>query len=446
MFVRYGNLHQSICESSGHGLSQTLLESMTNDPYAAIKIRDFRLLLAGRLLVTLALQIQGMAIGWQIYALTKSALYLGLIGLSEALPSIGVALYAGHVADVVDRSLIIRLVISTLFVTLLVLGFCSLGIGDAHILVPIIFVINALAGFARGFYAPAIFGTVSDIVPREHYPNAAAWNSTVWQASAVAGPLLGGGLYVWLQAPKTYLAASILMFASLCCFLALKVKTNIDKTKKISVYDNIIEGLKFVFSRQIICGAMALDLFAVLFGGAVALLPIFTSEIFHLGPPALGLLRGAPSVGAFLTAAFLTHRPINKDAGVVLLWAIAGFGLCMIGFGLCKNFYVSLLLLALSGMLDGISVYVRSTIFQVLTPNDMKGRVAAVNSIFIGSSNEIGEFESGVTAKLMGLVPSVVFGGCMTIIVVLFTALKAPKLRKLHIDKLLEEDTQIASN
>ena len=417
---------------------------MSTDPYAAIKLPDFRLLLTGRLLATLALQIQGMAIGWQIYALTKSALYLGLIGLSEALPAIGVALYAGHIADVVDRSLIIRVVVSTLFVTLVMLGLCSMNIGDPHVLVPIIFLVNAVAGFARGFYAPAVFGTVSDIVPRELYPNAAAWNSTVWQASAVTGPLLGGALYVWLQAPKTYLAAAVLMFASLCCFFALKAKTTINKSKEISVYENIVEGLKFVFSRQIICGAMALDLFAVLFGGAVALLPIFTSEVFKMGPEALGMLRGAPSVGAFLTAAFLTHKPISKNAGVILLWAIAGFGICMIGFGLSTNFYVSLLLLALSGMLDGISVYVRSTIFQVLTPNDMKGRVAAVNSIFIGSSNEIGEFESGVTAKLMGLVPSVIFGGCMTIVVVLFTAIKAPKLRTLHMQTLFDEGDELS--
>ncbi len=418
---------------------------MSTDPYAVVKIPDFRLLLTGRLLATLAMQIQGMAIGWQIYALTKSALYLGLIGLSEALPSIGVALYAGHIADVVDRSLIIRVVVTTMLVTLVLLGACSLGIGDPHVLVPIIFLVNAISGFARGFYGPAIFGTVSDIVPREHYPNAAAWNSTVWQASAVAGPLLGGALYVWLQAPKTYLAASVLMLASLLCFFSLKAKTaKIERTKEVSVHENIVEGLKFVFSRQIICGAMALDLFAVLFGGAVALLPIFTSEVFKMGPQALGILRGAPSIGAFITAAFLTHKPISKNAGVMLLWAIAGFGICMIGFGLSRNFYVSLLLLALSGMLDGISVYVRSTIFQVLTPNEMKGRVAAVNSIFIGSSNEIGEFESGVTAKFMGLVPSVVFGGCMTILVVLFTAIKAPKLRKLHMHTLYEEGAKLS--
>jgi MFS family permease len=412
---------------------------MATDPYAVLKISDFRLLLAGRLCGTVAMQIQGMAMGWQIYALTKSALYLGLIGLSEALPAIAVALYAGHVADVVERSLILKIVISTLFACMALLGICSMGIGDPHVLVPIIFLLNAISGIARGFYGPSVFGMVSDIVPRDLYPNASAWNSAVWQASAVAGPILGGLLYVSLSASNTYFAAAILLFGSLGCFFGLKTRTTLDKTKKVNVFDNITEGIRFVFSRQIICGAMALDLFAVLFGGAVAMLPIFTSEIFHMGPQALGLLRGAPSIGAFLTATFLTHKPITKNAGVILLWCIGGFGLCMIGFGLSKNFYVSLFLLALSGMLDGISVFVRSTIFQVLTPNEMKGRVAAVNGIFIGSSNEIGEFESGITARLMGLVPSVVFGGCMTILVVLFTAIKAPKLRKLHMDKLYEE-------
>jgi MFS family permease len=412
---------------------------MTNDPYAVLKIRDFRLLLVGRLFVTIAMQVQGITIGWQIYALTKNPLFLGLIGLSEALPAIGVGLYAGHIADVVDRSLIIRIVVSTLFLTLILLGICSLNLVNPTTLVPLIFVINAISGFTRGFYAPAVFGMVSDIVPRELYPNAAAWNSAVWQASAVAGPLLGGFLYVALAPSKTYFAASILLLASICCFFALKSKTAAPANKEASVYENIVEGLQFVFSRQIICGAMALDLFAVLFGGAVALLPIFTSDVFHLGPQALGFLRGAPSVGAFLTATVLTHKPISKNAGLIFMCSVAGFGLCMIGFGLSRNFYLSMFLLALSGMLDGISVFVRTTIFQVLTPNEMKGRVAAVNNIFIGSSNEIGEFESGVAAKFMGLVPSVVFGGCMTIMVVLLTAFKAPKLRKLHMHTLYEE-------
>jgi MFS family permease len=407
-----------------------------NDPYAALASRDFRLLLIGRLLTTLALQIQGMAVGWQIYALTKSALCLGLIGLSEAFPAIGVALYAGHVADVVDRRLIILTVSAWLVLSVALLGVCSAAIAGAAILVPIIFCIIALSGLARGFYAPAMFGMVSDIVPRELYGNASAWNTATWQASAVAGPVVGGLLYVCFGPAVTYAFATCLLASSLFCFFLVKTTTALKAKDDISVFENIKEGVRFVFSNQIILGAMALDLFAVLFGGAVALLPIFTSEIFRLGPQGLGLLRAAPSVGSFLIAAWLTHRPLVRHTGAILLASVAGFGFCMIGFGLSTSFYVSLFLLALSGAFDGVSIYVRSTIIQLLTPNDMKGRVAAVNSIFIGSSNEIGEFESGVTAKLMGLVPSVVFGGCMTLIVVLATTIKAPKLRGLHMQHL----------
>jgi hypothetical protein len=224
----------------------------------------------------------------------------------------------------------------------------------------------------------------------------------------------------------------------LFCFFGVKA-TPVTKAKNdVSVFENIKEGVRFVFSNQVILAAMALDLFAVLFGGAVALLPIFTSEIFHMGPHGLGLLRAAPGVGSFLMAALLTHRPLARHTGAILLASVAGFGFCMIGFGVSTSFYFSLFLLALSGALDGVSIYVRTTIIQLLTPSDMKGRVAAVNSIFIGSSNEIGEFESGVAAKLMGLVPSVVFGGCMTLLVVLAATIKAPKLRALHMQQLHE--------
>ena len=222
-------------------------------------------------------------------------------------------------------------------------------------------------------------------------------------------------------------------------FLRLKVRMTATAKKDTSIVENIKEGLHFVFSNEIILGAMAMDLFAVLFGGAVALLPVFTAEVFHMGPQALGMLRAAPCVGALITATILTHHPLKHNAGRIFLGAVGGFGLCMIAFGLSRNFYLSLFLLALSGILDGISVYVRSTIYQLLTPMDMKGRVSAVNNIFIGSSNEIGEFESGVTAKIMGLVPSVVFGGCMTLLVVLFTMFKAPKLRNLNMENLYEE-------
>jgi MFS family permease len=318
---------------------------------------------------------------------------------------------------------------------------CSLQIKNGSLLIPVIYVLIALSGIARGFYGPAVFGLVADIVPRPLMGNAAAWNSAVWQASAVAGPVFGGYLYLWSSAPATYLVSTLLLIAAFTCFCFLKSEFALpDQPDDTSVVANIKEGLHFVFSNQVMLGAMALDLFAVLFGGAVALLPIFAQQVFHEGPQTLGMLRAAPSVGAFLTATFLTHRPITRHAGQILLVAVAGFGLCMIAFGLSTNLYLSLFLLGLSGLLDGVSVYLRTTIFQLVTPNEMKGRVSAVNNIFIGSSNEIGEFESGVTAKIMGLVPSVIFGGCMTLLVVLTTVFKAPKLRNLNMQSLYREE------
>ncbi|HEY9733621.1 MAG TPA: MFS transporter [Drouetiella sp.] len=416
-----------------------------SSPYASLKIADFRALLAGRLLATVALQIQSMAVGWQIYALTKDPLALGFVGLSEALPAIGVALYAGHVADRVDRRKIALWCLFTLVVCLGALSGCSAAIKDSELLTGLIYLIIALSGFARGFYGPAVFGLTGDIVPREHYANAAAWGSASWQASAVAGPILGGILFLALAAPATYLISTILLAGALLLFIRVKQRMKVEEKKEASVSENIKEGLRFVFSNQIILAAMAMDLFAVLFGGAVALLPIFTNEIFHMGPQALGILRAAPSIGALVVAAYLAHKPITKNAGHIFLTSVAGFGLCMIGFGLTTNFYIAVTLLALSGMLDGISVYLRGTIYQLMTPDDMKGRVSAVNNIFIGSSNEIGEFESGVAAKLLGLVRSVVVGGSLTLLVVAITAVKAPKLRNLDMRTLYREPERESS-
>lgn len=416
---------------------------MTEDqsPYAVLKLPDYRLLLISRLMVTVAVQIQGIAVGWQIYAITNSPLYLGLAGLTEAIPAIGVALYAGHVADIVDRRKIVLWAVATLALSLAILTGCSFASQHSPTLLICLFVVIALSGFARGFYGPAIFGIVSDIVPRPLLGNAAAWNSTVWQASAVIGPIFGGFLYAWVHAANTYLFSTILLIAAFISFWQVKSRTVLVKSKHDNVFDNIKEGLDFVFHNQIVLGAMALDLFAVLFGGAVALLPIFAKEIFHCGPEVLGVLRAAPSLGSVITAVILTHRPITHNSGKIFMLAAAGFGACMIAFGLSTNLYLSIFILAVSGALDGISVWVRSTIFQLVTPNEMKGRVSAVNNMFIGSSNEIGEFESGTTAKLMGLVPSVVFGGIMTLLVVLITSIRAPKLRELHVHELYKEET-----
>lgn len=408
-------------------------EPKKHEPFAVLKVADYRLLLLLRTVLTIALQIQIMAVGWQIYQLTKSPLALGLIGLAEVLPAITVALYAGHLADIVDRKTII---LSTLFVLALCIGGLS-AISLSHF-VPtlacaLIYTIIAVSGFARGFYPPAAFALVSQMVPRELYGNATAWNSSMSEASAMVGPIIGGVLYVKYGPAATYAVSAALVFIGLLAASFIKSETDMSAPRKAPIFQSIVEGLRFVFSNQIIIGAMALDLFAVLFGGAVALLPIFADSVFHRGPEALGMLRAAPSVGAFISSSVLAFRPINRGAGAFFLAVVGGFGLCMIGFGLSTSFYLSLALLALSGLFDGVSVYLRHTIYQLHTPEDMKGRVAAVSSIFINSSNELGEFESGVMAKLMGTVPSVVFGGCLTLLVVLVTALRAPKLRSLDL-------------
>ncbi len=404
-----------------------------HEPFAVLKISDFRLLLVARLLITIALQVQGMAVGWQIYELTKNPLWLGMIGLAEVLPAITVSLYAGHLADIVDRKKILLTSVSSLAILIGALSAVSFGHIPSNLLLFSLYALIALTGFARGFYGPSVFGLVSQIVPRHLYGNAAAWNSSTWQGSSIFGPIFGGFLYVQLGAPLTYAASTALLVACLLCLTRIASKSDLSTAPRGPMHESIGEGLRFVFSNQIILGAMALDLFAVLFGGAVALLPIFVDQIFHRGPEALGVLRAAPSIGAFLTASFLAFKPIRHRAGAIFMASVAGFGLCMIGFGLSSMFYLSVALLALSGLFDGISIYVRNTIYQHNTPADMKGRVAAVNSIFISSSNEIGQFESGVAAKLLGTVPSVVIGGCITVFVVIYTAFKAPKLRKLDL-------------
>lgn len=401
-----------------------------------LEYKDFRYLLIGRLLFTLATQIQSLAVGWQMYELTKSPLMLGFIGLAEALPNIAMALFAGHVADSSQRKdVALRSVAGMLVLTAVLTVITFMNVPG---LIYAIFAVIAVTGAARSFYAPSCFGLVADILPRKLYAKAGAINSAIWMGSAIAGPLLGGGLYLLGKASLTYAVSTILLALSMFCFFWIKTRHNLASSEQ-GVIESIKDGLKFVFSNQVVLGAMALDLFAVLFGGTVAMLPVFADKIFHMGPMALGMLRGAPPVGAVLILIYLSRYPVKQNAGKILLACVGGFGLCMIGFGLSTNYYFSLVLLALSGALDGVSVYLRSTIFQLVTPPEKRGRVAAVNSIFIGSSNEIGEFESGLTARLMGLIPSVIFGGCMTLVVVVWTTIKAPKLRKLNIEELQKQ-------
>ncbi len=403
------------------------------NPYASILIPDFRLYILARFCTTLAIQIQSVVVAWQVYEITKDPLSLGLIGLAEAVPSIGVSLYAGHVADIMQRKKIIVSCVSTLLLCsslLLTFTFSPEMFFGSYGVVPI-YVVIFISGIARGFLSPALFSFMPQLVPRELYSNAVTWNSTLWETATIAGLALGGVLYIF--GPKAAYSIDVgLTFVGLVLIFFIGNKPLPPLTAEEGVAEKIKAGLRFVFHNKTILSAISLDLFAVLFGGAVALLPIFADEILHVGVWGVGVLRAAPSVGALLTAFYITHNPIERNTGKVLLWCVAGFGLCMIGFALSTNFWMSLLLLTVSGGFDCVSVIIRSTLLQMLTPENMKGRVSAVNHIFVGSSNEIGMFESGIVAKLIGAVPSVIFGGCMTLVVVGVTARVSKSIRTLQ--------------
>lgn len=405
------------------------------DPYAALRFFEFRNFTVARLCITIASQIQAVVVGWQIYEITRDPLSLGLIGLAEAVPSICVLLFAGHLTDISDRK---KIVLGSVFL----MTFCSvflLIISTNSIKlfydnkVWAIYMVIFLSGIGRGFSAPSFFAFVSQLVPKETLPNAITWNTTTWQTGAVTGPAIGGLLYGFIGPTNTYVTIVLFWLIAISLIIPIKKKP-IPVIEGIqSLKEKLTAGLKFVFEKKIILGAISLDLFAVLFGGAVALLPIFAGEILMVGPQGLGILRAAPSIGAVVMAVYMTRHPFTKNAGRNLLISVLGFGVCIIVFGLSKNFFLSMFILALSGGFDSVSVVIRATIIQLMTPDNMKGRVSAVNSIFIGSSNEIGGFESGVAAKLLGTVPSVIFGGIMTILIVTFVTILSPRMRKLKL-------------
>ncbi|WP_400192384.1 MFS transporter [Hymenobacter sp. B81] len=422
--------------------------SAAHDPYAALRIPEFRRLISARVCLVIATQMQAVVVGWQMYQLTKDPLALGLIGLAEAIPSIVVSLYAGHVADSMPRK---RIIVTALSVFML----CSMALflytrpsgswllSQYHTLP--IYAVIFVSGIARGFLGPALFSFMPQLLPdRARLANAITWNSATWQASSVLGPVIGGWIVAQALvriggASLTGLSAAYgvdlaLTVVSLLLFSTIKGRPlPAREGEALSLKESVLTGIQFIFRNQIVLAALSLDLFAVLFGGAVALLPIFADEILKVGPNGFGMLRTAPAVGSVLMAVLLTYFPLRRHAGRRLLWAVAGFGLATIGFALSSNFWVALLLLFFTGVFDSVSVIVRSTLIHTYTPEYMKGRVSAVNNIFIGSSNEIGSFESGAMARLMGVVPSVLFGGGMTLLVVGVTALKANKLRTLDL-------------
>lgn len=410
------------------------MNNFPTGPYAALKIPDFRLYIFGRFCVTLAIQIQSVVVAWQVYEITKDPLSLGLIGLAEAVPSIGVSLYAGHVADIIQRKKIILICLATLLICSVSLLSFTFNPG-ANLLQQGVFPIYAvifLSGIARGFISPALFSFMPQLIPRELYTNAITWNSTLWETATIAGLALGGLLYGIFGITAAYSVDVALTLAGLLLIANVKKRPVPENTMEEGVAEKIKAGLRFVFKNKVILSAISLDLFAVLFGGAVALLPIFAEEILHVGPFGLGILRAAPSIGALIMAFYMAHYPMTKNTGKILLGCVAGFGVCMILFALSTNFWLSLFILGISGAFDCVSVIIRSTLLQTLTPESMKGRVSAVNHIFIGSSNEIGMFESGVAARVMGTVPSVIFGGCMTLVVVGVTGWVSKSIRTLE--------------
>ena len=403
-----------------------------HDPYAALRNSNFRWFVASSVAFTLGTQIQAVVVAWQVYALTRDPLSLGLVGLAEALPFISAALFAGHVADRHDRKRLSVVAICVQTLCALVLVACTVRAG---LLAPgrvwPIYLVMLVSGLARSFYTPARTALGAEIVPRETYANAVAWRSSLWQAAAVLGPALGGMLYGFSGPRQSYVVEAVLCAVGALLFTRIAyVRRPAIAHDATGIAENLTVGIRFLLKQKELLGAQILDLFSVLFGGAPALLPIFTAEILHVGPQGLGLLRAAPAAGAVVMSLVLTRRRLRR-AGRTLFLAVAGFGLCWIAFALSRSFWLSLALLALSGMLDNVSVVIRSTLLTLRTPEHLLGRVSAVNQIFIGSSNEIGEFESGVAARLLGAVRSVVVGGALTLAVVGTTAWRVPALRKL---------------
>ena len=408
-----------------------------HDPYAALRFKEFNIFLVIRFLLVFAWSMQFIIIEWEIYNITKDPLALGLIGLAEIVPAISTALFAGHIVDQNEKK---RLFVFAIFAFLIISsGFFLItssyvynNYSSKFILIAIYSLVFA-GGFVRAFFGPIIFSLVALIVTKKTYPNAASWSSSTWQLAAVIGPAFAGFSIAWVGINSSL--AFVVLSVFLALFLSFLIKKKPILNPKIGepILKSLKKGLSFVFKTKSILVAISLDMVAVLFGGAIALLPVYAQDILNVGSQGFGILRAAPAVGALIIMFLSAYIPVTKNAGKKLLIAIFCFGVSIIVFGISSIFYLSVFALLIYGVTDGISMIIRQTILQLKTPDEVRGRVASVNSIFIGSSNEIGAFESGLTAKLMGTVPAVVFGGIMTILSVGFTNFKFPKFKNLDL-------------
>ena len=406
----------------------------TTDPFAAVKVPEFRNLIMGRFTFVVALRMMTTVVGWWIYQLTKDPFAIGLIGLSEVIPALSLALYSGHTVDVKDKKKIAQVTLSGYFLAALALYYLSTphAINTLHIkhITWFIYGVFFVNGVLRSFVGPAMSSMIAFVVPRNLLQNATTWNQGTWLSASVTGHAVGGFLIAIIGISNTFLVISGLIVAGFIFFSRLKPKPPQHLNAAQKTWQSVLEGLQFVYRTKALFGAMALDMFAVLFGGAVAMVPVFASDILKVGPMGFGWLNAAADIGAITIVIILTFFPMKRAQGRKMLIAVAGFGVCIILFGLSKWFWLSFAVLLLSGFLDGVSVVVRGTVMQLLTPDHMRGRVSSVSGMFILSSNELGQFESGTAAKLLGVIPSVVFGGCMTLAVVITTWFKAPALRK----------------
>ena len=407
------------------------------DSFAALRYKDFRSYLGMRFFFTFAYQMQTTVLGFYIYQITHSKMAIAFVGLSEAIPAVGLALYGGYIADKYEKRKLLLLVFIGVLFSSLVMFLVTLKSMSGYIhyswVLPILYAMIFCNGISRAFFGPAVFTIYANSVPREIYPNASTWSSTSWQLASILGPFAGGFIYA-LAGGITGNFIVILLFLFVTVILIYRLReypaTFIPKE---DVWVSLREGIHFVFKNKMLIGALSLDLFSVFFGGVVALLPVYAQDILHVGPQGFGIMRMASSVGAALTMITMVRfSPLDKPWRNLLI-AVLGFGVCIIGFGLSTSFILTLLFLFGQGAFDSVSVIIRGTLVQLLTPDHMRGRVSAVNSMFIGSSNEIGDFESGVAAKLLGTVPAVLFGGCMTLMIVTVTYLKTKNLLPLKL-------------
>ena len=404
-----------------------------SSPLDALRIPEFRSLVIGRFIFIMGLRMMSTLVGWWIYNLTNAPIAIGIVGLSEFIPAVSLALYAGHVIDVSEKRRLMLTGVSLYSLAALLLLVLSSSLGSSHlqphVVAICIYLIIFGTGIIRSFTGPIFNVMLAQIVPKHKLQNAITWNTGGFLSASITGHALGGFLIAGLGNTGTLTVVLGLELIALLVLTTLKKKVALTERGEKKTWDSVKEGLHFVFRTKELLAAISLDLFAVLFGGAVALIPVYARDILKVGAEGFGLLNGASDMGSICVVILLTLYPLKRKQGLKLLVAVAGFGTCIIIFGLSKLFWLSFAVLLISGLMDGISVVTRGTIMQLKTPDHMRGRVLSVNSMFINSSNELGQFESGIMARLMGVVPSVVFGGCMTLAVVVFTWFKAPTLR-----------------